>query len=140
MSSVLDRIAERADADLPVTALTLYACTTVGCRHDALRGGTFSVNTLTGRVSSKREDLVRALKNATRDEIIGNNIRARDVRERLDTGRPLHLPARRCGKDIGGCGKPRLRLPRTAQPEPPDVGREAIRSYLTDNGIEPRGL
>src|SRR3990167_4419615 len=130
--SALDLIAARADAALPVTCLTLYACTTPGCQHDALRGTT-----------ADRVGAARKLGTASRPAVLAAGLPVREVREYLGGprgGRPLHLPARRCAKGIGGCGEPRLRLARTAQPEDPVLGRAAIRGYLQDHGIEPRGL
>jgi len=135
--SALDLIATRAQADLPVTALTLYACVTPGCRHDALHGKQLD-----------RADAARKLGSASRPAVLAARLPVREVREYLGgerDRRPLHLPARRCE-----CKQSRLRLTRTAVEEPlgPYVneygqqpgGRAAIRAYLIDGGIEPRGI
>lgn len=126
----LDLLVKRADHDEPVTALTLYACVTPGCQHDALREVP----------GTRRDEALRALLAASREEIVAANLTVREAREHLGSGRDgrlVHLPAGRC---TGGCGERRVRLARTGIPEEPEQGRAALRAYLTDQGIEPRGL
>lgn len=51
---------------------------------------------------------------------------ARQIRERVGTGQPLHPPAALCPQ----CSTPMRRLAETAEPEPYDVGVVKIREYV----------